>query len=220
MLWTPEAVEDLKKLALAGKSASHIAAALGVGSRNAVIGKASRIGIKLTGGGGRAAGVRRRRRSARGGLNGQMFGTLGRMRKTMAPIPPLFAICKSSQEREGARLGPLAKPRSGRCGGCGLRKSANPPAAGRSAIREAVISPIAGSPRSGASPIARAIAGWPTGRHRRGRAGSGKASPPSGIRGGWPEDSARRLCAGRRRHPLEHADQAGRVRARFAPCRC
>ncbi len=56
MLWTPEAVEDLKKLALAGKSASHIAAALGVGSRNAVIGKASRIGIKLTGGGGRAAG--------------------------------------------------------------------------------------------------------------------------------------------------------------------
>ncbi len=55
MLWTPEAVEDLKKLALAGKSASHIAQALGVGSRNAVIGKASRIGIKLTGGGRAAA---------------------------------------------------------------------------------------------------------------------------------------------------------------------
>jgi hypothetical protein len=52
MLWTAEAVEDLKKLALEGKSASHISAALGVGSRNAVIGKASRIGIKLTGGGG------------------------------------------------------------------------------------------------------------------------------------------------------------------------
>ena len=51
MLWTAEAVEDLKKLALQGKSASHISAALGVGSRNAVIGKASRIGIKLTGGG-------------------------------------------------------------------------------------------------------------------------------------------------------------------------
>jgi GcrA cell cycle regulator len=55
MLWTAEAVEDLKKLALAGKSASHIAAALGVGSRNAVIGKASRIGIKLSGGGRAAA---------------------------------------------------------------------------------------------------------------------------------------------------------------------
>ena len=51
MLWTAEAIEDLKRLALAGKSASHIAAELGVGSRNAVIGKASRIGIKLTGGG-------------------------------------------------------------------------------------------------------------------------------------------------------------------------
>jgi GcrA cell cycle regulator len=56
MLWTAEAVEDLKKLALAGKSASHIAAALGVASRNAVIGKASRIGVKL-GGGGRGPGT-------------------------------------------------------------------------------------------------------------------------------------------------------------------
>jgi GcrA cell cycle regulator len=51
MLWTAEAVEDLKRLALQGKSASHISVALGVGSRNAVIGKASRIGIKLSGGG-------------------------------------------------------------------------------------------------------------------------------------------------------------------------
>ena len=55
MLWTAEAVEDLKKLALEGKSAAGIAAALGVGSRNAVIGKASRIGIKLNGGGRAAA---------------------------------------------------------------------------------------------------------------------------------------------------------------------
>ena len=55
MLWTAEAVEDLKKLALEGKSAAGIAAALGVGSRNAVIGKASRIGIKLKGGGRAAA---------------------------------------------------------------------------------------------------------------------------------------------------------------------
>jgi GcrA cell cycle regulator len=50
MLWTPEAVEDLKRLALEGRSASGIAAALGIGSRNAVIGKANRIGIKLNGG--------------------------------------------------------------------------------------------------------------------------------------------------------------------------
>jgi GcrA cell cycle regulator len=58
MLWTTEAVEDLKKLALAGKSASNIAAALGVASRNAVIGKASRMGLKL-GGGGRGPGTRK-----------------------------------------------------------------------------------------------------------------------------------------------------------------
>ena len=51
MRWTAEAVEDLKRLALEGRSASAIAATLGVGSRNAVIGKASRIGIKLNGGG-------------------------------------------------------------------------------------------------------------------------------------------------------------------------
>ena len=51
MQWTAEAVEDLKRLALEGRSASVIAAALGVASRNAVIGKASRIGIKLSGGG-------------------------------------------------------------------------------------------------------------------------------------------------------------------------
>jgi GcrA cell cycle regulator len=58
MLWTAEAVEDLKRLALEGRSASVIAAALGVASRNAVIGKASRIGIKLSGGG--PASVRRK----------------------------------------------------------------------------------------------------------------------------------------------------------------
>jgi GcrA cell cycle regulator len=50
MLWTEEAVEVLKELALAGRSASVIAAALGSASRSAVIGKANRIGIKLNGG--------------------------------------------------------------------------------------------------------------------------------------------------------------------------
>ena len=64
MLWTAEAVEDLKRLALEGKSASHISATLGVGSRNAVIGKASRIGIKLNGGG---PGSLRGKAPARGG---------------------------------------------------------------------------------------------------------------------------------------------------------
>ena len=51
MLWTDKAVETLKRLALEGFSAAGIAAALGAPSRNAVIGKANRIGIKLNGGG-------------------------------------------------------------------------------------------------------------------------------------------------------------------------
>jgi GcrA cell cycle regulator len=51
MPWTAEAVENLKRLALEGRSASAIAAALGAASRNAVIGKANRIGIKLDGDG-------------------------------------------------------------------------------------------------------------------------------------------------------------------------
>jgi GcrA cell cycle regulator len=49
-MWTPQAVETLRKLALEGRSAAWIAAALGAPSRNAVIGKASRIGVRLNGG--------------------------------------------------------------------------------------------------------------------------------------------------------------------------
>ncbi len=48
-MWTEAAIETLRQLALEGKSASTIAAALGAPSRNAVIGKANRIGIKLNG---------------------------------------------------------------------------------------------------------------------------------------------------------------------------
>ena len=49
-MWTEQTVETLKKFAFEGRSASWIAAALGAPSRNAVIGKANRIGIKLNGG--------------------------------------------------------------------------------------------------------------------------------------------------------------------------
>ncbi len=51
MLWTEETIEVLKRLALEGRSASLIALALGAASRNAVIGKANRIGIRLNGDG-------------------------------------------------------------------------------------------------------------------------------------------------------------------------
>jgi GcrA cell cycle regulator len=48
-MWTDAAIETLRLMALEGKSASTIAAVLGAPSRNAVIGKANRIGVKLTG---------------------------------------------------------------------------------------------------------------------------------------------------------------------------
>ena len=48
-MWTDAAIETLRRMALEGKSASTIAAVLGASSRNAVIGKANRIGVKLTG---------------------------------------------------------------------------------------------------------------------------------------------------------------------------
>jgi GcrA cell cycle regulator len=70
-IWTADAIEALKQLALEGRSASAIAAAIGAPSRNSVIGKANRIGIKLTGSnwkhsapGAAHAGVDRPRRAA------------------------------------------------------------------------------------------------------------------------------------------------------------
>jgi GcrA cell cycle regulator len=55
MAWTDEAVATLRRLADEGRSARAIAAALGLGSRNAVIGKANRLGVRLNDGGRAAA---------------------------------------------------------------------------------------------------------------------------------------------------------------------
>ena len=129
MLWTAEAVEDLKKLALEGKSASHISAALGVGSRNAVIGKASRIGIKLDGGG-------------RGSV--QREGPARAARPRWATVPLRAAQRRRARLRRGAAARDLqvspgdgaageelcGQPKSERCGGCGWRTFVNPPAGG------------------------------------------------------------------------------------------
>ena len=217
MLWTAEAVEDLKKLALEGKSASHISAALGVGSRNAVIGKASRIGIKLSGGG---------PGSARG--------------KTPSPrrsIPMGDGFFHTAHRRQlWLRRGPRSQPSrrsrvsargaGGQTSGVDDRRSRDrgdatgevrgnarirlPLAARRSEKRGIRLLRAHAGRR--ASPIAPAIAGWPTGRaqprpiarerHKARRAG------------GSPEVH-RRLSLS----VLEHEDQAWRIRARFAPRR-
>jgi GcrA cell cycle regulator len=142
MLWTAEAVEDLKRLALAGKSASHIAAELGVGSRNAVIGKASRIGIKLTGGGGRAA--MRGETSARGGRSEWATARYARPNagdqsanvvapRGLSPVEGRGAAWTFGEAeigemrrlrfediRESACRWPLGDPRSGEFAYCGL----------------------------------------------------------------------------------------------------
>ncbi|HXZ16584.1 MAG TPA: GcrA family cell cycle regulator [Roseiarcus sp.] len=63
-MWTEQTVETLRKLALEGRSAAWIAAAIGAPSRSAVIGKANRIGVKLNGAPCRGAAGRPRYRSS------------------------------------------------------------------------------------------------------------------------------------------------------------
>ena len=188
MLWTVEAVEDLKKLALQGKSASHISAALGVGSRNAVIGKASRIGIKLGGGG--APPCAGRPHPARLGPDGRQCITSGPAPTREAHARRPLAICRFRRGTAPRRRGALRSSKSERCGGCGWRTFVNPLAGGRWAIRGAEISPIAGSRRSEGSRIAPAIAKWLIARRRLGGPlHSERSSAPSGAHGGWREGS-------------------------------
>jgi GcrA cell cycle regulator len=142
MLWTAEAVEHLKKLALEGRSAAAIAALLGVSSRNAVIGKASRIGIKLNGGGrasarGEAASVRRAQwmgapHPQPGGGKQSSAGGLIRVREVASPDPRDAAWRLGEAEvsemrrvrfeeiRDSACRWPLGDPRSGEFAYCGL----------------------------------------------------------------------------------------------------
>ena len=47
--WTDHRIEELKRLCLDGKSALEIALEIGAPSRNAVIGKVHRLGLRLTG---------------------------------------------------------------------------------------------------------------------------------------------------------------------------
>ena len=136
MLWTAEAIEVLKNLALAGRSASVIAATLGVASRNAVIGKANRIGIRLNGDGraatfdGLQAG-KHGRRPARGEQS--LASSLSRAPDRKAAWA--FAEAEVQEMRrvgfedihESACRWPLGDPMSGDFAYCGLN-----PAKGRS----------------------------------------------------------------------------------------
>jgi len=139
MLWTSEAVENLKRLALEGRSASVIAAELGAASRCAVIGKANRIGIRLNGDG-RAAAT----------PPGARLAPLAAIpRSKLAPKKQSSALSREPERkaawtlveaevgemrrvrfeeiREFACRWPLGDPRSGDFAYCGLK-----PAKGRS----------------------------------------------------------------------------------------
>jgi GcrA cell cycle regulator len=140
MLWTADAVEDLKRLALEVKSASHIAAALGVGSRNAVIGKASRIGIKLSGGGRATASHAGPLRAGRQWAAAQHSRVDARDRGANAPAARALSAgqgraaawtlgeaeigemrrLRFEDIRESACRWPLGDPRSGDFAYCGL----------------------------------------------------------------------------------------------------
>jgi GcrA cell cycle regulator len=136
MLWTDEAVESLKRLATEGLSASVIAATLGAESRNAVIGKANRIGVTLNGG--------------RGGRAPALGRPAAACRAPSAPAPgshssarPVELASKAAWTFANAEVGdmrrvrfedirdsacrwPLGDPKSGDFAYCGL-----PPAPGR-----------------------------------------------------------------------------------------
>jgi GcrA cell cycle regulator len=146
MRWTAEAIENLIRLALEGRSASFIAAALGAASRNAVIGKANRIGVRLNGDGRASTPERASARADRAPLAAlpQSKPVPGKQNFALSRDP---RIIPGSQPREGrkaawtfaeAEVGemrrvrfeeirglacrwPLGDPRSGNFAYCGLK---------------------------------------------------------------------------------------------------
>ena len=182
-MWTDAAIETLRQMALEGKSASTIAVALGAPSRNAVIGKANRIGVKLTGKihcsaprPPRSVTERPRDRRSRAGA-----------RHGSAPLSRHPARAEAGM---GFRRGP-----GGEMLKIGLEEISEERADGRLATRQARNSPIAASRPRRAAPIAPDIAGWPTSRRIRG-SGTASVTWPSSR---WPPEAATGGCISPRR---------------------
>ena len=104
-MWTDAAIETLRQMALEGKSASSIAVVLGAPSRNAVIGKANRIGVKLTGNIHCLAPRAARPSAERAPTTGDRPHRLAWGSEPSSPPP----------RASGSRHGPSPKPRSARC---------------------------------------------------------------------------------------------------------
>ena len=221
MLWTAEAVEELKRLALEGKSASHIAAALGVGSRNAVIGKASRIGIKLSGGGRASVRGKGDPRAARPQWAAARLHSAPCRRAKAPALPPL--MIPRSQPGDGQDGVDAWRSRDRRDAAAAVRGHSRirlPVAAGRSEKRRFRL--LRAHASRGPVLLRRPL---PDGLSAAAAASRARASEPGfqrhrRVRGGCRE-MARRLYAPSSTRPpcLEHADQARSVRARFAPGR-
>ena len=205
-MWTQQAVETLRKLALEGRSAAWIAVALGAPSRNAVIGKATRIGVRLNGGTGSALigdGSRPVPPPPESAWRRTPSADIGDGPRSERPPSAVISLGKGgfarakprsghSRGKEGRTDGFSPPPRWGRCGGSGSRRSARSSADGRSAIRHRRTSPIAVFRSPHATRIAPATVGSPIGlRTRRPREGISKAGGYRGRPGSAPPNGAR-----------------------------
>ena len=141
MLWTAEAVEDLKRLALAGKSASHHrrGAWRGIpqrGHRQSELDR-NRSSSAVAGAPPRPA----RRQRARVGRIGDGSSRSAQRRRPRCPRRrPARSLARGG---EGSGLA-LRRTRDRRDATAAVRIFVKPPVGGRSAILEAEISPIAG----------------------------------------------------------------------------
>src|SRR5580692_1702531 len=165
-MWTDAAIETLRQMALEGKSASSIAMALGAPSRNAVIGKANRIGVKLTGHI-HCVAPRASRPSTERPRRPAIARTDALLWKRVA-VPAVPRERKPAWAFAQAQVGEMLK--------VGLEEIGESNC--RLATRQARNSPIAAFRRRRAAPIAPVIAGWPISRRIRG-CGTGNVTWPS-----------------------------------------
>ena len=138
--WTPDRIEELKCLFDAGRTCSQIAREIGV-TRNAVIGKLSRLGLTRPRG---DNGIPRQPRSRDGALQRQVR-ILRVLRAQMEAVAP-------EESRSATSI-------DARCS-----TSARRHAVGRSAGRAPMVLASVATRRSRAFLTVRAIAVWPTGR--------------------------------------------------------
>lgn len=99
--WTDERVEKLKALVKDGRSAGEIAKALGLRTRNQVIGKVNRLGLRL--------GATRTREQAKTKLTTNFSGGGTRIYSNRRIAPPVLKVVKPKVEEVAEDL-PFQRP--------------------------------------------------------------------------------------------------------------